>query len=57
MKPTEMDRVRAARAVLTGDGICKNEEMELAAFMSIFHPNIKGKRLKRIMAARRKGKT
>lgn len=50
----QMDRARAAGAWLesrrsrrTGE-VPKDEE--LAAFMSIFHPEIKGKKLKRILS-------
>lgn len=28
------------------------KDMEMAAFMAVFHPNIKGKRLKQVMEAR-----
>lgn len=42
-----MERSRAARAYL-GDRT-PHKDQEMAAFMAIFHPEIKGKRLKRLL--------
>ena len=47
-----MEQARAARCYFDST-YNKNEAAELAAFMSIFHPNIKGERLQRIMLSRR----
>lgn len=54
MSPTDiMDRARGAGAYLNGvrrrDTGKPDPALELAAFMSIFHPKIKGKRLRRIL--------
>lgn len=51
-KPTGMRRVEAARCWIderrTRDGAAP-EGLEMAAFMSIFHPEVKGKKLKAIL--------
>lgn len=55
-QPDKLQHARACGAMLdayrnpaTGH---PPENMEMAAFMAVFHPNIKGKRLKRVMEAR-----
>lgn len=37
-EPTEMDRVVAARAILDTNRFEARDDLELAAFMEIFHP-------------------
>ncbi len=53
-KPTQMERVEAARALINGSRASQEriEDMELHAFMSIFHPEVPAEKVREMRRGR-----